>query len=267
MKDELMSLTADHLFDVRGLVTIVTGAASGLGLAIAEAMAANGAVVVLADRNETELKRVSRDVLPAAEIAAVDVADPDAIRRLTDDVVVRKGKLDVVFANAGISAGPGIVSPKGAIENIDLAAWNEVLATNQTGVFTTMQAAARHMKAQRSGRIVVTASVGGLRGAWATGYSYAASKAAVVNLVRQAALELAPFGIQVNAIAPGFFRTALGGGRLLDEAGTKPLEAMVPMKRIAMPREIAGVSLLLASPAASYITGSVFTVDGGITAA
>ena len=114
---------------------------------------------------------------------------------------------------------------------------------------------------------MVTASVGGLRGAWATGYSYAASKAAVVNLVRQAALELAPFDIQVNAIAPGFFRTALGGGRLLDETATKPLEAIVPMKRIAMPREIAGVSLLLASPAASYITGSVFTVDGGITAA
>jgi NAD(P)-dependent dehydrogenase (short-subunit alcohol dehydrogenase family) len=114
---------------------------------------------------------------------------------------------------------------------------------------------------------VVTASVGGLRGAWATGYSYAASKAAVVNLVRQAALELAPFDIQVNAIAPGFFRTALGGGRLLDEVATKPLEAIVPMKRIAMPHEIAGISLLLASPAASYITGSVFTVDGGITAA
>jgi NAD(P)-dependent dehydrogenase (short-subunit alcohol dehydrogenase family) len=262
-----MSMTAEHLFDVKGLVTIVTGAASGLGLAIAEAMAANGADVVLADRNETELKRVGREIIPTAEIATVDVADPDAIRRLTDDIVARKGRLDVVFANAGISAGPGIVSPKGHIENIDLAAWNEVLATNQTGVFTTMQAAARLMKARRRGRIVVTASVGGLRGAWATGYSYAASKAAVVNLVRQAALELAPFDIQVNAIAPGFFRTALGGGRLLDEVATKPLEAIVPMRRIAMPREIAGVSLLLASPAASYITGSVFTVDGGITAA
>jgi NAD(P)-dependent dehydrogenase (short-subunit alcohol dehydrogenase family) len=265
MKDIRMSLTAEHLFAVKGLVTIVTGGASGLGLAIAEAMVANGADVILVDRNETELRRVSQDVIPAAEIAAVDVADPDAIRRLTD--AARKGKLDVVFANAGISAGPGIVSPKGHIENIDLAAWNEVLATNQTGVFTTMQAAARHMKAQRRGRIVVTASVGGLRGAWATGYSYAASKAAVVNLVRQAALELAPFDIQVNAIAPGFFRTALGGGRLLDEVATKPLEAIVPMRRIAMPREIAGVGLLLASPASSYITGSIFTVDGGITAA
>jgi len=267
MKDTRMSLTAEHLFAVKGLVTIVTGGASGLGLAIAEAMAANGADVVLVDRNDKELKRVRQEVIPAAEIATVDVADPDAMRRLTDDVVARKGKLDVVFANAGISAGPGIVSPKGNIENIDLAAWNEVLATNQTGVFATMQAAARHMKAQRRGRIVVTASVGGLRGAWATGYSYAASKAAVVNLVRQAALELAPFDIRVNAIAPGFFRTALGGGRLLDEVATKPLEAMVPMRRIAMPREIAGVGLLLASPAASYITGSVFTVDGGITAA
>lgn len=262
-----MSLTAEQIFAVKGLVTIVTGAASGLGLAISETMAANGAYVILVDRNEKELRRVAEEIIPRAEIATVDVADPDAVRCLMDDVVARKGKLDVVFANAGISAGPGIISPKGNIENVDLVAWNEVLATNQTGVFTTMQAAARHMKAQRRGRIVVTASVGGLRGAWATGYSYAASKAAVLNLVRQAALELAPFDIQVNAIAPGFFRTALGTGRLLDETATKPLEAIVPMKRIAMPRKIAGVSLLLASPAASYVTGSIFTVDGGITAA
>lgn len=262
-----MSLTAEHLFAVKGLVIIVTGAASGLGLAISETMAANGADVVLVDRNEKELKRVSKEVIPGAEIAVADVADPDAIRRLVDDVVERKGRIDVVFANAGISAGAGILSPKGYIENIDLAAWNEVLAINQTGAFATMQAAARHMKAQRRGRIVVTASVGGLRGASAIGYAYAASKAAAVNLVRQAALELAPFDVQVNAIAPGFFRTALGGGRLLDDAATKPLEAIVPLRRIATPHEIAGVSLLLASSAASYITGSVFTVDGGITAA
>ncbi|MGJ5043685.1 SDR family NAD(P)-dependent oxidoreductase [Bradyrhizobium sp. SZCCHNR1011] len=123
------------------------------------------------------------------------------------------------------------------------------------------------MKVQRSGRIVVTASVGGLRGSAATAYAYAAAKAAVVNLVRQAALELATFDVKVNAIAPGFFRTGLGGGRLLDEAATAPLQAMVPMNRLGMPDEIAGVSLLLASPAASYITGSVFTVDGGISAA
>ena len=262
-----MSLTAEHLFSVKGLVIIVTGAASGLGLAISETMAANAADVVLVDRNEKELRRVGEEVIPGAEIAAVDVADPHAIRRLVDDVVQRKGKLDVMFANAGISAGPGLFSPKGHIENIDFAAWSEVLATNQTGAFATIQAAARHMKAQRGGRIVVTASVGGLRGASAIGYAYAASKAAVVNLVRQAALELASFDVQVNAIPPGFFRTALGGGRLLDEAATKPLEAIVPLRRIAMPREIAGLSLLLASPAASYITGSVFTVDGGITAA
>lgn len=257
---------AEHLFAVKDLVTIVTGAASGIGLAIAETMAANGTDLVLADRNETELKRVKEQAIPDAEIAALDVADPNAVRRLIDGVVERKGRLDVVFANAGISAGPGFPFPQGHIENIDLAAWDQVLAINQTGVFATIQAAARHMKAQRCGSIVVTASVGGLRGAPAVGYAYAASKAAVVNLVRQTALELAAFDVQVNAIAPGFFRTALGGGRLFDEAATKRLEAIVPLKRIATPREIAGISLLLASPAASYITGSIFTVDGGITA-
>ncbi|CCD94189.1 Short-chain dehydrogenase/reductase [Bradyrhizobium sp. ORS 375] len=262
-----MSLTAEQLFAVKGLVIIITGAASGLGLAISQTMAANGADVILVDRNEKELRRVSEEIIPGAEVAPVDVADSDAIRRIVDGVVARKGRLDVMFANAGISGGAGIRSPQGRIENVDLAAWSEVLAINQTGAFATLQAAARHMKAQRSGRIVVTASVGGLRGATATAYAYAAAKAAVVNLVRQAALELATFDVKVNAIAPGFFRTGLGGGRLLDETHTAPLEAIVPMRRLGMPHEIAGVSLLLASPAASYITGSIFTVDGGITAA
>src|SRR5690242_3826127 len=123
-----MSLTAEHLFAVKGLVIVVTGAASGLGLAISETMAANGADVVLADRNEAELKRVRDEIIPGAEIAAVDVADPDAVRRLIDGVVARKGKIDVVFANAGISAGAGFRSPQGQIENIQFGAWNEVLA-------------------------------------------------------------------------------------------------------------------------------------------
>ncbi|WP_315717721.1 MULTISPECIES: SDR family NAD(P)-dependent oxidoreductase [unclassified Bradyrhizobium] len=262
-----MSLTAERLFAVNGLVTIVTGAASGLGLAISRTMAANGADLILVDRNEKELRRIGEEIIPGADIATVDVADPDAIRRTVDDVVTRKGRLDVMFANAGISGGAGIRLPQGHIENVDFAAWSEVLAINQTGAFATIQAAARHMKVQRSGRIVVTASVGGLRGSAATAYAYAAAKAAVVNLVRQAALELATFDVKVNAIAPGFFRTGLGGGRRLDEAATAPLQAMVPMNRLGMPDEIAGVSLLLASPAASYITGSVFTVDGGISAA
>src|SRR5690348_6087046 len=130
-----MSLTADHLFAVKGLVTVVTGAASGLGLAISETMAADGADVILVVRNEKELKRVGEQVIPNAEIAVVDVADPDAVRRLVDGVVARKGRIDVMFANAGISAGAGLLSRKGQIENIELAGWDEVLATNQTGVF------------------------------------------------------------------------------------------------------------------------------------
>ncbi|MDF3810969.1 SDR family NAD(P)-dependent oxidoreductase, partial [Rhodopseudomonas sp. BAL398] len=107
MKDEIHSLSAERLFCVKGLVTIVTGAASGLGLTIAETMAANGADLILVDRNEKEMKRVSEEVIPGAETAVVDIADPAAIRRLVDGVVQRKGRLDVVFANAGISAGGG----------------------------------------------------------------------------------------------------------------------------------------------------------------
>jgi NAD(P)-dependent dehydrogenase (short-subunit alcohol dehydrogenase family) len=129
-----------------------------------------------------------------------------------------------------------------------------------------MQAAARHMIPKKYGRIVVVASIAGLMAEPNVGYPYAATKAAVVNLVRQSAVELARHNVLVNGIAPGPFRTNISGGRINDPEVARYFEAMVPMARIAEPDEIKGLALLLASPASSYLTGITIPIDGGATA-
>jgi NAD(P)-dependent dehydrogenase (short-subunit alcohol dehydrogenase family) len=261
---------AEKLFDVTGRIALVTGAASGLGLAMAEVMAANGARVTLADKDEAALDRAVtrlRDEGGAVEAAPVDVANLDRLRAVIDGAASRHGRLDVVFANAGISAGPGMMTPEGKMDAVLHAKWNEVLHINLTSVFETLRAASAHMKRQREGRIIITASVAGLKAERMVGYAYAATKAAVINIVRLAALELAPDNVMVNAIAPGPFLTNIAGGRLhRDPAVVRQFEAMVPLGRIARPDELKGLALLLASPASSFITGTVIPIDGGVMA-
>ncbi len=263
-------MKAQQIFDVTSRVTLVTGAASGLGLAMAEVMAANGARVTLADKDEAGLDRaVSRLKQEGGTVegAVLDVADAARLRQAVDGIVARHGRLDVAFANAGVSAGPGWMTPEGQMEAVQAAKWNEVLGINLTSVFDTMRVAAAPMKRQNSGRIIVTASVAGLKAERMVGYAYAATKAAVINIVRLAALELAPFNVMVNAIAPGPFLTNIAGGRLhRDPSVVKQFEAMVPLGRMAMPDELKGLALLLASPASSFITGTVIPIDGGIMA-
>lgn len=146
----------------------------------------------------------------------------------------------------------------------DAAHWQAILEVNLVGVLHTLQTVVPAMKRQRRGSIVVTASIAGLQAEPFVSYSYAAAKAAVVQLVRQSALELAPFGIRVNAIAPGFIRTSIAGGRLHDPAVEADLARRIPLGRLGEPREVQGMALLLASDAGSYISGSVLPVDGGV---
>ena len=266
-------MKAEKLFDVTGQVAFVTGAASGLGLAMAEVLAENGARVTMADIDADTLEalvRKMREAGSAVEAAVVDVADSGALRLRIDAVVEKHGRLDAVFANAGISSGPGFATEagriSGQIEHTSLATWARVLEVNLTGVFVTMQAAAAHMKAQRSGRIVVTSSIAGLRADALVGYPYAVTKAALTNLVRQAAKELAPYNVLVNAIAPGVFFTNIAGGRLRDPVARDEFSRIVPLGRIADPGEIKGLALFLASGASSYVTGTVIPIDGGVTA-
>lgn len=262
-------MKAAELFDVGGHIAFVTGAASGLGLAMAEVMADNGAHVVMTDINPVTLDQHARRMRAegkSIETVQLDVADRRALRAAIDAAAANHGRLDSVFANAGISAGPGIDTEAGQLAAVDAAKWDEVLRINLTSVFHTIQAAARHMKRQRSGRIVVTSSIAGLKAEYLVGYAYAATKAAVVNLVRQSALELARHNVTINAIAPGPFRTNIGNGRLDDPAVARAFVEMVPMGRIADPRELQGLVLLLASPASSFITGATIPIDGGCVA-
>ena len=262
-------MKADRLFDVTGHGALVTGAASGLGLAMAEVMAANGARVTMLDVDAAGLDQAVsrlRAAGGAVDVAVVDVRDQAALRGAVDACAARWGRLDAVFANAGISAGPGFATGLSSLETVSLDAWDNVVAINLTSILVTIQAAAAHMKPRRSGRIVVTASIAGLRAEPLVGYAYAATKAGVINLVRQAAVELAPSGVTVNAIAPGPFLTNIAGGRLRDPAVVRQFADMVPLGRIASTEEIKGLALLLGSPASSFITGTVIPIDGGTTA-
>lgn len=256
-------------FDLKGRVALVTGGASGLGRAMAEAVASAGAHVVIADQNGDAAGNAV-DSLSAkgfqASAQAVNIAETGAAADLVTRVVAAHGKLDIAFANAGISGGPGPFTEAGNLEASSSERWKQVLDVNLTGVFATIRAAATPMKEQRWGRIIVTASSAGFRADPMVGYSYVATKAAVINLMKQAAIDLARFNVLVNAIAPGPFRTNIGGGRMHEAETERQFAESLPIGRVGTPEEIGGAALLLASEASSFITGAVIPVDGGAIA-
>jgi NAD(P)-dependent dehydrogenase (short-subunit alcohol dehydrogenase family) len=259
------------LFDIRGHVALVTGAASGLGLAYAEVMAEHGAKVVLVDMDAEKLDAVHtrlRDAGHDAEPALLDIRETEKLRHVIESAAARHGRLDIVFANAGGSAGPGFaLTPDGSIDVADLATFDRWMEVNFRANYLTIRFAATPMKKQRSGSIIATASIAGIRSDPLVSYGYVAAKAAINNVVRHAAVDLAPYNVRVNAIAPGPFYTNIAGGRLRrDPEQAKKFSAMIPMACIGEPDDIKGLALLLASPAGSYITGAVIPIDGGTTA-
>jgi NAD(P)-dependent dehydrogenase (short-subunit alcohol dehydrogenase family) len=261
--DEEDAMVAERLFDVRGTRAVVTGAASGLGFAMAEVLAEAGARVTLADIDEAGLRAATAKLPGDVRSHRTDVADTAQVDALIDQAAAEYGGLDVVFANAGISLEPGFKDPGGGLTSIDDEQWRRVLAVDFDGVIATMRAAARVMKPQGSGRIIITASTAGLRTDPMVGYSYATAKAAVISATRQAALELAPHGVLVNALAPGAIRTLIGGGVLPTPEIERMWADTIPLGRMGEPEEIKGLVLLLASRASSYMTGAILAVDGG----
>jgi len=266
-----MSSVGDSLaeiFDVRDTRILVTGAASGLGLAIAEAVVQAGAVVTLADIDEPGLqKQADRLSGFAGKVRSevLDVGDGDAVRAAIDKVVRVDGRIDAVFANAaGGPASPAQDRDTGVVAALD-SAWHHELAVHLNGTVATVRAAARAMIEQENGSIVLTSSTAGLRADPHVPYSYATVKGAMLNFARQAALELAPHGIRVNVIAPGPFRTNIGakahaaGFTITD----KDWARTVPLGRTGDPAELKGLALLLGSKAGSFITGAVYPIDGG----
>jgi len=262
-------MKASSLFDVSGLVTVVTGGASGIGLAYAQAMADNGAAVTIFDLDESRLEAQARRL--GAQGIRVDVTDRNALHRAFDETVRRHGRLDVVFANAGIGGGPGFLTLDGkrnaarTFEALDSDYWERIFKIDVDALFSTLQAAAKHMKAGQGGRIIVTTSISAVKTESMVGAPYVAAKAAAAQLVRQAALELAAYNILVNAIAPGPFVTNISGGRLQDQEVQAALARYCPLRRLGYPDDIEGLALFLASPASKYMTGASLTVDGGTT--
>jgi NAD(P)-dependent dehydrogenase (short-subunit alcohol dehydrogenase family) len=243
-------------FLVRDRVAVITGGAQGIGLAAARALHDAGAEVWLLDRDIDTARRAAA-TMARAQALAVDVGDADSIDRAFDTVGSRCRRIDILVANAGAS----IRRP--ALE-LTLAEWNQVLAVNLTGSFLCARAAAARMPAE-GGAIVATTSVMGLSGGGPyPNPAYHATKGALVNLTRSLAVEWAPRGIRVNAVAPTWTRTAFIGA--LGPQTIERIEALMPMRRLAEPEEVASAILYLASPAASMVTGHVLAVDGGFLA-
>ena len=261
-----------QLFDVSGKAAVITGGASGFGLAAGKALALNGAHVTLVDVNADALARAVKSLggegLHVAS-AVADVTDKLAIQDAMDGAVKTFGAVDILFANAGISGGPGFLAADGSrnpatqIENQASEVWEKVLDINLMGAVKTIQAAVPQMKKQGAGRIIVTSSCSATKTEIFVGSGYVISKAALGHLVRQLAHELAAFNITVNAISPGPAATNIAGGRMKDPQAAELFSRYIPMHRVAQAEDIIGALLFFASPASAYVTGAEILVDGG----
>jgi len=259
-------------FDINGRSAIVTGAASGIGLAYAETMAEAGATVTLTDINREGLERETArlaDEGHKVRSAELDVSDLEQTADVFEAHAKACGGLDIAFANAGIDSGPGFWNPAGhrnedgQIDTLDVDRWRRSMSINLGGIFHTIREAARHMKKARKGSIICTSSNAAIINEAIVGTAYMPAKAGVAHLVRQVALELAEYGIRVNAIAPGAFVTNIGGGWLQDAKVREAWDKQVPLGRIAETWQIKPLALYLASDASSYMTGSQVVIDGG----
>lgn len=270
-----MAKIAD-LFSVEGHGVVITGGASGLGLGFGEALAENGARVTLLDVDAARLADETRRLTAKGYDVrgdVVDVTDHKKLDAAFDDAAKLYGKIDVAFANAGIDSGIGYIDAwvgdkrnrveAGAIENYSDERWERTIDINLNGVFATCRSAARHMRPRKSGRIIVTTSLAGLTQEAVIGSAYMAAKAGAAHFMRNLALELAAYGICVNAIAPGFFVTNIGGGHAHNPDTQKTVSARIPMHRVGWPADMAGLALFLSSKACEYVTGQQIVIDGG----
>ncbi|HNM78797.1 MAG TPA: SDR family oxidoreductase [Tepidiformaceae bacterium] len=249
-------------------VAVITGAASGIGEGTVRAYVAEGAKVVIADIEDGRGSALAEELGPGTTFVHTDVSSEDDVARAVATAVERWGRLDVMFNNAGFG-GAG-----GPIEDLDMAAYDTTMNVLLKGVFMGAKHAARQMKAQGSGVILNTASVAGLQAGFGP-LVYSAAKAAVAHFSRCLAVELAPFGVRVNAICPGvivtnIFTNSLGVPAEMRDALLPKIDTALsnwaPLGRSGFPADIANAALWLASPEASYVTGQAITVDGGLTA-
>jgi 3-oxoacyl-[acyl-carrier protein] reductase len=245
------------LKNLDGRVAVVTGAASGVGRGIVDVLAQEGASVVVADRDGAAAERAAGELGAAGRDALaveVDVVDGAAVEAMAAEVVARYGRIDVVAANAGIY-------PAFTLDEMTDERWDLVMDVNVKGALHTIRACLPAMRERRYGRIVVTSSITGPLVSGAGLAHYAASKAALLGLMRTAALELAGDGITVNAVLPGNVDTP--GLAALSDAAIRSIVDSIPLRRLARPEEVGWAVRFLASEEAGYVTGQTLVVDGG----
>ncbi len=249
-------------FDLTGKVALVTGGNGGIGLGMADALAAAGAGVAIWGRSEAKnaaaAARLERHGRPVLALSC-DVADEGAVERAFAETVARLGRVDACFANAGVAGSRDVRS----FMELSTAEWRRVLAVNLDGAFFTLRAAARHMAARGDGgSLVVTSSLAAISGQ-ARGEHYAATKGALIAMVRALAVELARHRVRANAILPGWIETEMTERLLRGDRFVERVLPRVPMRRWGAPEDLGGIAVYLASDASAYHTADTFLIDGG----
>lgn len=247
--------------ELSGRIAVVIGGTSGLGRAIAHALAAAGADVVPTSRRIEQVEATAREVEERGRRAlkiASDVTDRASLQRLLNSTVEAFGKVDILVNSAGRTKRTPTLE-------LDEKDWNDILETNLTGALRACQVFGRHMIERRYGRIINIASLASMVSLHEVA-AYSASKAGIASLTKSLAIEWAPYGVCVNAIAPGVFRTALNEKLLDGTPRGQEFLARTPMKRFGRPEELGGAAVFLASESAAFVTGTIFPVDGGFLA-
>ena len=248
-----------NLFDLTGKRALVTGSSRGIGLALAQGLADAGAGLILNGRNKQQLEAAAAQFSGThPETAEFDVTDAAATKAAVDEIEARTGPIDILINNAGMQH-------RAPLEDFDPADFERLMATNVTSVFNVGQACARHMIGRGAGKIINIASV---QTALARpGIApYVASKGAVANLTKGMATDWAQYGLQCNAIAPGYFDTPLNAALVQDAEFSAWLEKRTPAGRWGKVEELVGAAVFLSSDASSFVNGHTLFVDGGITA-